>query len=613
METESASENSGEVTAPCESEPLHLALNLLLSEIQSNTSLHKDNLFRKKLSTLLNESTSKKLIIPDKKDILELLAFPIDVDAVLQHLNQDMRDDWFVDVLQHQDLFSNKPQLHDTLKSLLLEENGRYLGCERQAYDIPKKGLGIRYSLETDFYDRFMYQAICSYLIPFYDPLLSHRVLGHRYNKKRASEKYIFKNRIDLWKTFEGVTKTAIINDQSLLVTDLINYFENISLTAVNAAFETMLEQVKASGPEKTLIRNAIHTLCTLLTRWGYNERHGLPQNRDASSFIANVVLSSVDQNMVALGYDYYRYMDDIRIICSSPRTAKKALTDLINQLRKLGMNINSGKTAILTKDTPESEISENFPTTDDRTLTIDSMWRSRSRRVIARSAKYIYQLLEDCIDNKQTQSRQFRFAVNRLIQLSEAKLFDIHTEISDELKQLLIETLEEHAASTDQYCRLLSALNLTEGDHDQITQYLMDHERSIHSWQNFHLWLLLAKNRYKSETILQYASAKIQTDVLQAEASAIFIYLRCVEESAALIPIIPKFKSTWPFYHQRNFLLATSEFGKEDLRPLISELRTKIKGTATRARSHFKDGRPLIEREPRSPMDLYEEISPYD
>lgn len=613
MEPVIDAENSEETTSPGQKDTIHLTLDLLLSEIQNNNELLKDKVFRNKLNSLFKESTSKKLLPSPKKDSFELLAFPIDIDAVLQHLTQDMRDDWFIDVLQHQDLISNKPQLLDTLKSLLLEENGRYLGCERQAYDIPKKGLGVRYSLETDFYDRFIYQAICSYLIPFYDPLLSHRVLGHRYNKKRASEKYIFKSRIDLWKTFEGVTKTAISNNQSLLVTDLINYFENISIKAISTAFETMLEKVNASGPEKTLILNAIHTLCTLLTRWGYNDRHGLPQNRDASSFIANVVLNSVDQDMVALGYDYYRYVDDIRIICSSPQAAKKALTDLINQLRKLGMNINSGKTVILTKDTPDSEIAENFPTTDDRTLTIDSMWRSRSRRVIARSAKYIYQLLKECIDERQTQSRQFRFAVNRLIQLSEAKLFDIHTEVSDELKLLLIETLEDHAASTDQYCRLLAVLNLTDDDHARISQHLMDDEKSIHSWQNFHLWLLLAKSAYKSEEILQYASTKIQMDVLQAEASAIFIYLRCVDESAALVPIISKFRSTWPFYHQRNFLLATSEFSREDLRPLVPELKTKIKGTATRARPHFKDGRPLAERESRSPMELYEEISPYD
>ncbi|WP_144434523.1 RNA-directed DNA polymerase, partial [Pseudomonas syringae] len=121
-----------------------------------------------------------------------------------------------------------------------------------------------------------------------------------------------------------------------------------------------------------------MQTLCELLARWSYNDLHGLPQNRDASSFVANIVLNSVDQAMVNLGHDYYRYVDDIRIICASPRAAKKVLTELISQLRTVGMNINSGKTIILTSSNSEAEIAEHFPTSDDRTLTIDSMWRSR-------------------------------------------------------------------------------------------------------------------------------------------------------------------------------------------------------------------------------------------
>ena len=35
-----------------------------------------------------------------------LLAFPVDIDAVLQHLLQDMRDDWFVDPIQHREITS---------------------------------------------------------------------------------------------------------------------------------------------------------------------------------------------------------------------------------------------------------------------------------------------------------------------------------------------------------------------------------------------------------------------------------------------------------------------------------------------------------------------------
>ncbi|HFX0879022.1 TPA: RNA-directed DNA polymerase [Pseudomonas aeruginosa] len=601
-----------------ESQPLTIAeesalrqIDSLLSLLQSGASILESRKIKKKVGQLRQQLTE-----PAKQkepEANELLAFKIEIDAVLQHLNQDMRDDWFTDAIQHRDLFSNKNDLKETLQCLLLEGNGNYAGSNRTIYNIPKKGIGVRYSLETDFYDRFIYQSICSFLIPFYDPLLSHRALGHRYNKNRTSEKYIFKNRIDLWHTFEGVTRTALPNNQALLVTDLINYFENITIDAIRSAFEGMLNQVSASGPEKLLIRNAIQTLCDLLTRWGYNEKHGLPQNRDASSFIANVVLSSVDHTMVKLGYDYYRYVDDIRIICDNPRTAKKTLTELINQLRTVGMNINSGKTKILTKESTEEKINDSFPTTDDRTLTIESMWRSRSRRVIARSAKYIHQLLRECIERKETQSRQFRFAVNRLIQLAEANLFDIHTDLAADLRSLLIETLEEHAASTDQYCRILGTLNLNQLDLEKITSYLQDGERSIHSWQNFHLWLLLAKQKHKNEELINLALIKIETDLLQPEVSAIFIYLRCIDESERLKPFVQHFCQTWPYYHQRNFLLATSEFEAEEIKPLIPKLHTKLKRTASRAIPYFVDGVPLLEREPRSVLDLYEEISPYD
>ena len=544
---------------------------------------------------------------------LGLLAFPIDIDAVLQHLLQDMRDDWFVDPIQHRDLFTNKEQLRIVLHELLLEGNGQYKGAMRSIYDIPKKGLGIRYSLETDFYDRFIYQAICSFLIPYYDPLLSHRVLGHRYNKKRASEKYLFKPRIELWQTFEGVTRTALSNNQALLATDLINYFENITVDLIQTSFESMVSRIVASGPEKVLIRNAIHTLCELMTRWGYSKTHGLPQNRDASSFIANVVINSVDQEMVQLGYDYYRYVDDIRIVCDSPAKARRALVDLVKQLRSVGMNINSGKSMILTSETLPADINAFFPTSDDRSQTIDNMWKSRSRRVIARSAKYIYQLLRESIDTKQTQSRQFRFAVNRLIRLSDARLFDIHDDFATELKSLLIETLEDQAVSTDQYCRLLSQLDLTHGELKRISDFLGDRDRAIYPWQNYHLWLLIARKQWKHGDLLRVAQERIEEDVLQPEVPAIFIYLRCVDEANLLRPLINKFQSNWPYYHQRSFLLATSSFERDELKPLHVELGPKLQGTVKRALSIIKDGVPLQNMETTSLFNIYEEVSPYD
>ncbi|MDR8363251.1 RNA-directed DNA polymerase [Pseudomonas sp. JL3] len=588
-------------------------LNLIIEAINSNNPTLNSKKNQKKLRILIQKCKDQGIIKEEKKELTKILAFDIEIDAVLQHLNQDMRDDWFTDAIQHRDLFENKIHLHEKLQILIQDGNGKYLGTKRTVYNIPKKGIGLRYSLETDFYDRFIYQAICSFLIPFYDPLLSHRVLGHRFNKNRDSERYIFKSRIDLWTTFEGITRTALQSNQALLVTDLINYFENISIETIKSAFEGNIEKINTDGPKKLLIRNAIDTLCDLLSRWGYNEKHGLPQNRDASSFIANVVLNSVDHKMVELGYDYYRYVDDIRIICETPRAAKKALTELINQLRTVGMNINSGKTKILSNESSSEEINENFPTSDDRSQTIDSMWRSRSRRVIARSAKYIYQLLRECIDQKQSQSRQFRFAINRLIQLTEANIFDIHTNLANDLKTLLIETLEDHAASTDQYCRILWTLTPSPQELEKLFLYLQDHDRSIYSWQNFHLWLLLAKAKYKNDGTIELAKRKISSELLQPECSAIFIYLRCVDEAEHLKPLIQIFSNGWPYYHQRNFLLAASEFTKDEIAPLLSQLDTKLKWTASRAKPYFENGTPLAEREPISALSIYEEISPYE
>lgn len=544
---------------------------------------------------------------------IEILAFPIDVDLVLQHLHQDMRDDWFEDVLQHRDLFANKAALREVLHELLLEGNGRYAAAQRMVYDIPKKGFGIRYSLETDFYDRFIYQAICSYLMPFYDPLLSHRVLGHRYNKRPRNEKTLFKGRIELWHTFEGVTRTALQNNQALFATDLINYFENITVEAIMAAFEGLLPMILVSGPEKVLIRNSISTLCELMVRWGYSDRHGLPQNRDASSFIANVVLNAVDHEMVRQGFDYYRYVDDIRIICDNPRSARRAATVLIGELRTIGMNINSSKTKIITPDSSPSDLNEFFPGSDDRSIAIDNMWRSRSRRVIVRSTKYVFQLLQECIDSKQTQSRQFRFAVNRLIRLVDAGIFDVRDAMAGELKALLIDSLEDHAVSTDQYCRLLHVLTLTEEEMGRIEQFLCDHERAIHSWQNYHLWLVLARRKHKTQTLINLASDRINNHIRRPEVAAIFIYLRCVDEIAVLESIVSSFKADWPYYHQRNYLLATSDSDRELLKPLIAHLGPKLKGTVQRARSHFFENAPLVEREPTPMPKMYDELNPYE
>ncbi len=118
----------------------------------------------------------------------QALGFPIRFDLVLQHLRQDMRDDWYFDCLQYKDLFCDAGEAKRIILSLLQDWNGAYRGTRRVVRNIPKKDHGERYGLETDFFDRFIYQAICSFLIPYYDKVLGHRVLSHRYNPEPQSQ-----------------------------------------------------------------------------------------------------------------------------------------------------------------------------------------------------------------------------------------------------------------------------------------------------------------------------------------------------------------------------------------------------------------------------------------
>jgi hypothetical protein len=542
-----------------------------------------------------------------------LLAFPINVRATLKHLRQDMKDDWFYDAVRYEDLLSNGKNLHEILSQNLEINHGEYKSGHKAVYDVPKRSLGLRYTLEIDFYDRFLYQAICSYLIPYFDPLLSNRVFSHRYNKY-GKEKYLFKHRIELWNTFENISNLALIDDKTLLVTDLLNYFEQISIDAIENAFVTMISDIDATGAEKNNIRSAVSTLRVLLEKWCYSERHGLPQNRDASSFVANVVLKAVDQSMVKKGYDYFRYVDDIRIICSDEFEAKRALNDLIFELRKLGLNINSKKTVIL--DKKSDNIQEFFPSSDDTMTLIDTMWRSKSKKVIARSIPILFEFLQKQIEAGETQSRPFRYCINRFKTLISSNLFDSKSILASEIASALIGELDRQPVSTDQFCKLLMDLDLSEEQNQSIGNFIVNKDVAIHGWQNYHLILLMAYKKFNTPHLVEHCKALVRLSVESPEVPACFIYLASIGLESEVEEFIEDFKETWPYQHQRYFLIALQNTPREKLQPMFGKVGYRLRGTVDRLQGNksFK-GETVYLRDFHTTLidEIYDDLSPYE
>jgi len=122
-----------------------------------------------------------------------------------------------------------------------------------------------------------------------------------------------------------------------------------------------------------------------------------------------------------------------------------------------------------------------------------------------------------------------------------------------------------------------------------------------------------LARIKYKNDSLIDVAANRIKTDVERPEVSAIFIYLRCVNEVVLLEAIANDFHSNWSYYHQRNYLLATSDCDRELLKPIVTHLGPKLRGTALRAKSHFVGNLPLVERERVPMLKIYDDLNPYE
>ena len=91
-----------------------------------------------------------------------------------------------------------------------------------------------------------------------------------------------------------------------------------------------------------------VNLLSTCLNKWSIGNGRGIPQGLSPSDILGKVYLHNVDVAMCNAGFDFIRYVDDIRIFCRDEVEAKKALLELMRLTRRRGLNLQSAKTKIL-------------------------------------------------------------------------------------------------------------------------------------------------------------------------------------------------------------------------------------------------------------------------
>ena len=219
-------------------------------------------------------------------------------EILIRHIERDLMDDWFPDPRKYKDIFENKT-IHFLIDKNIKQNAGVYQAADRFVLNVPKPNFTLRYGLETSISDRVLYHGLTSYLIPLYDPLLPWSVFSHRYNKDHKPEKYLFKRGVKAWVDFVGNVKAATESNDVLLSTDLTNYFDNIEISVLKQVLIDLIPNLDVDPAQHQEIIACIEALFNCLQKWCYSTKRGLPQNRDASSFLANVYMLAIDRHMI--------------------------------------------------------------------------------------------------------------------------------------------------------------------------------------------------------------------------------------------------------------------------------------------------------------------------
>lgn len=512
-------------------------------------------------------------------------AIEINDVLVFKQLKQDLKDDWFPDPRRFEDVFSK-----ELVQSILTENfelnHGQYRPAKRQPLNMPKANFTLRAALETSLPDRVMYHALAAALVPLFDPLMPWQVFSHRLNQDGLDEKHLFKRGVPAWKNFIGVVRSKLMLDadgpptRALLSTDLTNYFDNIDIPKLKDCLEALLPDVEAGAAAKADARNRIDALFRHLDSWTYKVGLGLPQNRDASSFLANVYMLGVDRAMLGKGYMYFRYMDDIKIVCEDVYEARKALKELSIELREIGLYVNARKTVICEPGAIK-KIDECLDQPNPEMIELDEVWATRKVHVIARSLPALRDLTLRLLREKQVDTREFRFCIGRLELLAMCDELAAPPAYFSEITPLVVEALTEYPAATDQLAKYLRAVPTDEDQLRMIASHLMHPRKNIYSWQNYRLWVLLAQKEFRDDGLAAYARNVVANGQDGPTRSGATMYLGSLGGVDDRCLIAANFSSLGSFLGQRNALIAIQElnYGDHVQGPVQPHVRADLKG----------------------------------
>lgn len=524
----------------------------------------------------------------------------LDLELARIRLKTDMVDDWFHDPLKYVDLL-NQDYLFEQFQDYFYKK--KYKASLAEKLYVPKKQYTLRTALISPFIDRIMYIAVVGALAEKLDKALIPNVYSARYS--RNAKDHLIINGVEQWKKMEyKLLETVLSKDESgnyiyncALQIDVLNFYDNINK-------KLLCEKIKRVCTTPNEIKAAI-LLNNMLLNFT-NKESGLPQNSDASSLLATFYLNQVDTFMNNTTNAYYRFMDDIRILCKDKYEARYILQLFEHELSRCNLSVNSQKTAILTITDNPNIMQEGFITRDSFADIFDfeinkiSKYRKSENFTILNEAFHLsIKLLEENMGNEDLNdsrkaTRRLNYALNTIENIGRKNidLYSTDNSFINSLQQVT-KSLIDKPWITTQVCKILNLVNkeiFTTHFLNTLKEIVLNEKYNVYTFQVYQIWLLLAKHKCDSFDLKQFAVNSIEKndETKKAVIAAMTIYICSVDNNYKRV-ILRKFTEKFTHgYLQNRIALISLRSISPSLIPLAS-IDTSLK-KAFCYTNHYKD-----------------------
>lgn len=143
------------------------------------------------------------------------------------------------------------------------------------------------------------------------------------------------------WRSYKQNTVERLANEEDNVVvvqTDISSFYERI----YHHRLESLLTELLGRDGRVPM------QIDRMLARMSAGRSFGLPVGGQCSRILAEVMMMPIDETLTQEGVDWYRYVDDFTLICSSHQAAYSALSILSHALADYGLSLNRTKTTIL-------------------------------------------------------------------------------------------------------------------------------------------------------------------------------------------------------------------------------------------------------------------------